>query len=537
MKFKYILGFVVLITTFQACDNFLDKQPLDVLAESNFWSTPDNVQSALIGCYDALQHPAKQGVAIFDNWGARDVFTPIAMSRSGDYNAIAEGTADPTNYIFEKTWGLFYKGVVRCNDLLCNIDKVDFGDDQSTKDQIMAEAYFLRALFYYGLVDVYGDVPLILKIQTIAESQVARTAKADVVDQMLTDLSFAIDKLPNSYGDNGIGRATVGAALSLDVKFRLLKKDWNGAAASAQKVLNLGYKLETDFPQIFSLDNENNKEVIFDIQFIGGAMGEGNIFDKLNNNGSAQTNGWSRINPSTYLVDIYERIEDKPTYTHEKKIAKEVYEYFEGRDPRMDWTIIRPGSYLFDKKGKNVYWPYKVPGYTKTMTGMTIRKNTLDGVQGKAWDSPNNWILFRLADIMLNYAEAETQSSFKDGEIVDTPQIYKVINDIRLRASDKLTTYDVGSLSKEQMLECIYKERIRELAFEGWLYTDYRRWGWLKINDGFELYGVKTTTKETTLGKDAIQVRKYKPYMDLWAIPQSERELNKNLSQNKGYSE
>ena len=166
-----------------------------------------------------------------------------------------------------------------------------------------------------------------------------------------------------------------------------------------------------------------------------------------------------------------------------------------------------------------------------------MRKNILEGVQGTSFDSPNNWIVFRLADIMLNYAEAQTQATVADGALVDDPTIYEMLNTIRQRASVDLPVYAAGSLTKEQMLESIYEERIRELAFEGWLYTDFRRWGWIAQNDGFELFGMNINSSSTTLGTAPLQVRSYQPYMDLWAIPQSEREVNPNLTQNEGYPE
>ena len=537
MKTKNIIYTIIITMLIVACEDVLDKQPLDALADTNFWQTPDNAQTGLIGCYDALQHKEQEANALYDMWGARDVLTPIGMSRRDEYNVIAEGAADPNNTLFTGTWAGLYLGVVRCNDLLDHIDDIDFLGDEQQKKIITGQALFLRALFYYALVDYWGDVPLILHIQTISESLVERDPKEEVINAMINDLEFAIENLPESYNAINRGRATKGAALALDVKFKMLKKDWAGAAASAEQVLNLGYTLQPNFPDIFRLDNENNSEVIFDIQFVGGEIGEGNNFDKWYNNRSTATNGWSTFNPSTYLVDMYEIIDENPSYTVEKKIDKSVYEYFEGRDPRMEWTIIRPGSYLIDSDLKTIYYPYQVRSYSMSMTGMCIRKNILEGADGKAWDSPNNWIVFRLADIMLNYAEAKLQATVGAGSIVGDATIYEMLNTIRQRASLKLPTYEPGSLTKEQMLENIYKERIRELAFEGWLYTDFRRWGWIAQNSGFKLYGMNITSSKTTLGTEPNQTRNYQPYMDLWAIPQSEREVNPNLSQNDGYPE
>ena len=537
MKSRILILLSIFSLALTSCEDILDRQPMDTLSEANFWATPDNALSGLVGCYDALQSPNRDASALFDMWGARDVFTPIGMSRNGEYNTIAVGSADPTATLFRNTWELLYRGVVRCNDLLDNIYRIDFSGDSVLQNQIYGEALFLRALFYYGLVDHYGDVPLILHVQSISESQVSRDPMEVVIDSMLMDLELAIAGLPVSYSGNNVGRATKGAALALDVNYRMLIGDWEGAAESAGQVLQLGYSLQNNFADIFRLDNENNSEVIFDIQFLDGNVGEGNNFDKFFNNRSTQTNGWSRHNPTTYLVDYYEVIDNDPTFTVEDKIDSTVYQYFEGRDPRLDWTIIRPGSYLVDKNSDSIYYPYEVTAYSMSMTGMVLRKNILEGVEGTSFDSPNNWILFRLADLMLNYAEAQTEATVADGAMVNDPKIYDMVNSIRERASQDLPTYTAGSFSKEEMLEKIYEERIRELAFEGWLYTDFRRWGWIEQNDGFEVYGMSINSARTVLGTSPLQTRTYQPYMDLWAIPQSEREVNPNLTQNDGYPE
>ena len=315
MKIKYLIYTVILVFACSSCEDLLDKQPMDTLSPNNFWATPENALEGLVGCYDALAQSGREGFPVWDLWGSRDLLTPVGMSRNADFNVIAEGTADPTSTLFQQCWSELYKGVVRCNDLLDNIHSVDFSGDSLMQNQIIGEALFLRALYYYALVDYYGDVPLILKIQSVEESLVSRDPKATVVSRMMQDLDFAINNLPDSYTGGNIGRATTGAALALDVKYKMLIKDWVGAASSAAKILDLNYRLQAHFPDIFKLENENNSEVIFDIQFVDGALGEGNTFDKFYNNRSTQTNGWSRFNPSTYLVDMYEVIDQNPAYS------------------------------------------------------------------------------------------------------------------------------------------------------------------------------------------------------------------------------
>jgi len=296
-----------------------------------------------------------------------------------------------------------------------------------------------------------------------------------------------------------------------------------------------GYKLQTSFPDIFNHKNENNSEVIFDVQFIS-FIGDGSSFDKLWGNRSASGDGWSWIHPTLWLVDKYERIEENPQYTiDDKRIPPAIYNYYEGRDPRMDWTIIRPGAYFTDRNSKKILYPYQVINYAHSLTGMHLRKNVIEGSDGIAYDSPNNWIVFRLADVMLLFAEAKTQSAFQNGQTVSDPEIYNAVNQIRQRASSKLPLYENGSLTKEQMLEKIYDERIRELAFEGWLTSDFKRWGKLNINDGLKIMGLTINNTSVKFATSPVATRVFAAKNNLWPIPQREIDVNPNLTQNPEY--
>ena len=531
---KYI--YLIILVSCVSCEKILDKQPLDSISGSSFWRSAEDADAGLVACYDALQGRNRAGNFSYELMGLFDCLTPIGNSREVGYANLANGTADARNAQVKALWSSAYRGIVRCNDFLDHINNIIFSENRvAEKSRMIAEAKFLRALFYFQLIDQFGDIPMILHVQTLDEAKVSRTPKKLVIDSMMVDINYAINNLQSSYPKSSTGRATIGAAKTLKLKYQMLLKDFAGAAITSKEVMEMSYSLQTSFPNIFSITNENNSEVIFDIQFIS-LVGDGNAFDKLYGNRSASGDGWSWIQPTLWLVDKYEVIDSNPAFTIEDpKIPVDIYKYFEGRDPRMDWTIVRPGKYFINKTGQPVLYPYKLVNYAHSLTGMHLRKNVIEGIGGVSYDSPSNWIIFRLADVILLYAEAKTQSAHAAGTLVTDPSIYKAINDIRKRASTKLPLYSIGSLTKEQMLDKIYDERIRELAFEGWLYSDFKRWNWLDKNAGFEVKGLNITPTTIKFNPAPLVIRNFTPNMYLFPIPQSEIDVNSSLTQNQGW--
>ncbi|MFV0505749.1 MAG: RagB/SusD family nutrient uptake outer membrane protein [Bacteroidales bacterium] len=532
MKTKTIY-FIFILTFFVACNDMLDRQPLDKISESTFWLSPDDAEAGLQACYDALQTKGNSGSFCYEMWGMMDCFTPIAQPRDVG-TLIANGTLDPSERNVLAMWTSAYRGITRCNDFLAHIDDIEFTEnEQNRKKRMKGEASFLRALFYYQLTMIFGDVPLILDVLTVSEAMVSRSAQSEVIKAIYKDLDFAESSLDLKSTGNDIARASVGAALTLRTKVQLLEGDFEAAATSAKTIIDSEvYSLQDNFTDVFNWHNESNSEVIFDIQFIS-FVDDGNSFDKMYATRSHASFGWTWIQPTLWLVDKFEKIEEHPTYTIEdERIKPEVYEYFEGLDPRMDWTIIRPGSHTIDLNGKDILYPYKTANYTNSFTGMTTRKTIIEGKGGLPYDSPNNWILFRLADVLLMYAEAKTETL--SGTISDA-SVYEAINAVRSRASDKLPLYVVGTLTKKEMLENIRNESIRELALEGWLYARFKRWDWLKINNGFEVMGIKTNGDVCTFADSPTVTTQFFDYHKWWPIPQSERDINPNLTQNAGY--
>ena len=530
---RYIL--ISMSICFVACSDVLDKQPFDEISEQTFWQTSTDAKAGLVSCYDALRSVEDQDVFSWERFAAFDLLTPVGLCRNPQVRQISSGVADPNNIRFVNGWRTHYRGLVRCNDFLSQIDGITFTENEAElKTWMIGEARFLRAMYFFALVSAWGDVPYFDYVPTLEDADIERTPQAEIIASIKADVDFAVNNLPEDPYQ--IGRAGKGAALALKTKVALLENDWATAAESSKAIIDMNkYALEPNYADIFTLENENNGEVIFDVQAVGDSDVEpGNSFEHMFAHRSASVSGWSWVQPSLWLVDKYEVIDPDPDYVIEDpRITEEIYEYFEGRDPRMDATILRPGSRWLDFANNNILYPYEMNSLNHSLVRMHMRKYVIPGdiSRNGTGFSPMNFIIFRYADVLLNFAEAQVQNG---GE--NDPLVYEAINSVRARASELLPLYTVGQFTKDELLENIYNERIRELPMEGWLYSDFKRWRWIELNDGFEVMGLNVSDEAVTFATEPVETRVFDPAKHyLFPIPQTEIDLNNNLSQNDGY--
>ncbi|TDT46923.1 putative outer membrane starch-binding protein [Maribacter spongiicola] len=552
---KYLLTLLMLsVIGFSCEDDFLDKYPEDQLSSATFWKDENDAKASLVSVYDALQPPTDQnpyrGCASWASLGVLADITPIGFERqSHRLRPVGDGVHSGSNIYLSTAWTLGYRGVVRANDFLTHIDDIEFSGSNSdqVKNAMKGEAMFLRAMNYYWLVELFGDVPLFTHVPTVDDAATPRSPKSEVLNLIKEDLAFAVANLPRRANAE-TGRATKGAAMALQVKTALYETDWDTAAIVSEAIMELGdYNLVSDYGDVISLENENNEEVIFSVQhvFLNDAE-PGSYVEKLYANASSASSGWSFIQPTLWFVDQFERIIQNPqegidyvnegglNSSGEPKISNEIYEYFEGRDPRMDYTILRPGSHFIDLNDNDIVYPHELNGPNHSFTGLHMRKYVVPG-SGKSvdWDSPLDYIIFRYADILLCHAEAV---AMRDGVAnVSQEVLDKTINKVRGRASELLPKYTAGNITMND----IYRERICELGFEGWTYFDMKRSGMIEINNGYQVQGLKVIANETVeFNPDGIgNVRIFNPSVHyVWPIPSDEIQKSSNaLVQNPGY--
>jgi starch-binding outer membrane protein, SusD/RagB family len=342
--------------------------------------------------------------------------------------------------------------------------------------------------YYFNLVRLFGQVPIVTtETKTIKAEFPSRGSVNDVYSLIISDLTEA-ENLPISYPSSDLGRVTRGTAKALLAKVYLTRKNWQLAANKAAEVIALGnYDLMPDYANIFNVNNQNNIESVFEVQYARVAQ---------SGTGGNLTNFFfSEFAPAGQGGLIVTGVPNRNTAGNMAPTDAFIATYA-ANDPRKDKSL----KTFYTNPATNT--PVFVNYTTKYLDA------TADGNNG----SGNNFRVLRFADVLLIYAEALNEISGGN------PLAFNAINKVRTRARGANPTTvlpDFSGLNQADFRQVIYKERRIELAFE------FDRW--------FDL--VRTGTLITTM-------RPLKNIQDrniLLPIPQRERQLNTNLSQNIGY--
>lgn len=460
----------------------LERYPLNSIGAPEFWATSDDATLGINGVYNVLAHNhmyrdfMRHSDALVDNAYSQysfNYYLEISEGRGFDASSVW-----PLNF-----WKKSYEGIVRANEVLLNVPEIQM--DENTKNRILGEASFLRALFYFHLTNLYGDVPLVMTEQTVEESLVPRNPKSEVVNQIIADLDFAINNLPASYGPSDLGRATKGAATALKSRVYLYNKQYSEAIQAANQVKALGYDLlpTGSYKDMFLPALENNStESIFEVQFLGktGTGGVGSAFNA--SSGAIPAFGAAPYSPLQEMVDVYET-----------------------GDIRKDITVLQPGQSFAGEAFDPI----------RTETGFALIKGVIEDPLITD-DGDANFVVIRYAEVLLNLAEAENELNGP------TAIAYDAVNQIRNRVGlDDLPT----GLTKDQLRTAIKKERRLELAFEGHYYFDILRYGGADLQASME-------NVTSVVGHERV----YDSKLLMWPVPQNEINIDENLlPQNTGW--
>lgn len=460
----------------------------------------------------------------YSEWFIGDIMSDDALKGGQNISDMAASyelenfKSNADNEIAEEFFKAQYEGIARCNLSLAYIPEVPCDSDmnESLKQRLLGECYFLRAYYYFRLVRTYGGVPITLKIENDdSQWNLARSTADEVYAQIISDLENAESRLWNKSETGGadLGRATKGAAQAMLMKVYMYMHDYAKAKQWGDKFLTdqaAQYSLVADFASNFTLAGENNAESIFEIQYANEATS-----DYGTGNGSTRgtfTQVLTRSR-STNMGDEGWGF-DKPTHN--------LYNEYEAGDPRRDATIILlDAEHLGDQDTYlgTSYLNRKTGLYNADGTGYTVKNahNTRGVLNNKQ---------YRLADFYLLYAEACLETSDNA-----TATIY--LNKVRTRVG--LPTYpgytfkvNGVELSSPTLQEAIRHERRMELAMEGHRWFDLVRWG--------VAYEVMTAymAQESDEAKAEMQPFR-KGVHELLPIPNKQRQLNSLLDQNPGY--
>lgn len=513
---KRAIVFLFLINMLFSCDDFLSRSPLVSLSPDNFFNNEEECKLLVTSLYNPISY---QDYTFLDEY-TDDVYSAAQVGGSGQ--KFIQGDIQAFDSYSKNRWSKNYKAIGNANLAVNGISVSSISE--GTRNRLVAEAKFFRAYYYYDLIALFGDVPLVLTDPSVSENLCpARDTREKVFQQVIEDLNYAIQYLPVSYTGNDIGRVTKGAALAFKARVLLFFSEYEEAAKAAEACMELGvYKLFPDFRGLFLEENEYNEEVIFDKGYLKDIMGSGR-----NTNIITQ----DMYLPTLSLANEFEMNTGKMVTEDGSNFDSQ--NLFKDRDSRLSSTILLPGAIkdgLLNSDGSPVVF---IPANDLSVTGMRLKKSA-DYTDNTNNNSGTNFIIIRYADVLLMYAEALNEI---EGP---TSSVYNAINQVRQRAHQPVLT---NGLTKEAMREKIRHERRVEFAGEGLRYFDIVRW---KIADvvfsnnleGYDKQNLKNPSNPAEWKFTSTNVLKTswnasKGY--LWPIPGEERLLNSNLTQNEGY--
>lgn len=508
MRTFQIIGLAVAFALLLAgCDdNLLDIQNPNQQTSSSFWQTGEQALQGVNAAYEPLTYDGMYNRMIH---AAQDIRSDEARADSPfpPYTNADQFSLPATSLLSDLIWNQTYQGVFYANQVITNVPDIEM--EEALKTRIMGEAKFLRAHYYFKLVKLFRNVPLITEeVTNPGNVERPQADPSEVWNQIIQDLQDAKAALPEAY-DTDVGRATWGAATAYLGKAYLFNEQWEEADAEFQDIIDSGlYELVPDPRWNGNLQNENNAESIWEIQFtteVGGSVvGWGGVPSP--NWGERQTRsitfapegyGWADVEPTQALFDAYQ--EEQTTGGQD--------------DPRLDATMF------YNHPGETVYGDDFQAVYGADSERIFWRKyesdipGTTEGTNG----SGLNIRAMRYADVLLMYAETRNEL----GDQATAAEYIQIVRD-RANLPDRETEF--AGLSQAAMRDRIARERMLELAGEGKRYDDILRWGWLDDPDKRQML------EQNDPGfAGYVEGREYLP------IPQSELDTNPAAEQNMGY--
>ena len=473
-----VFGFLLV-----GCSDFLEVDPIAQETEENFFEDPENAVYAINAIYDVVamyEGPGPDFQWLTHNYEffygdmlSDDSEKGSLVADIQEIQEIIEWRSTPGNSVVESTWIKMYDGIYRANNALKQLETSSLNEDLRTR--LMGEAYFLRGYFYFYLVKVYGGVPVITTPVTPSEyGNIPRASYHESFEQVASDFSKAVDRLPLRYEATNLGRATKGAARTFLARTYMYQKGmdseasvtWQDVYDQTKAVINSGqYSLISNYAVTIEWEGQNQSGSIFELQLLEGNTG--NQPEKVGSNfhqfqGNRQDWGWGFNNPTQLLFDA-----------------------FEPEDPRLSTTVYGPtynnGVVHAVKRDYNI---------NEQGTEYLNRKAALQPVYRPALNksSGKNLNKARYAEVLLMHAEA----AYHLGMESEARAMLEMVRS-RARNSTFAKGFNEGSLdypstgfsnnlpevtaSGENLLEAIWHERRVELAMEALRYWDLVRTG------------------------------------------------------------
>lgn len=488
---RKIAAVIIAILSLTACTD-LDYENFSQINSENFPQTEEDLDASVVGVYNTLCNSFIKKWLNYSGIILAELTTDeMNTGWGGTWQQTERYQWTANNMVAKDCYLNYQRGITKATRIIDTFEKSTV--EKSKKDKFIAEMRALRALYAYMLYDLVGPVPIVtdadIANDVYSDWQPSRPSKEEYVSFMTSELNEVYSQLDKEVTSDNYGRMTQGAALTLLMKIYLNDKQWQNAADVAQKVIDLNvYSLMDSYKAVFDISNEGpgNTEVILPI-------------GRIISNQSFSSNYLSCVLPATpkYKCTIGSQL----GISGGLKMPWSFYDKYEEQDSRLE-TIIR---YYVSTDGDTV--DFRTVNHPKA-TGASPMKYSEDPDQADQL-AGNDFILFRLADVILSRAEALNELKGPNQESID------LINQIRTRANASqisLTDYN----TKDKLRDFLCDERGRELYCEGHRRTDLVRFGKL-----IEKVREKGYTAED--------------YMTVFPIPQSVIDENPNFTQNPGY--
>lgn len=509
---------LLLMLSLGACNKKIDLAPITSDTEDNFYRDQKDCLQGLAAAYNVLlwDAPQNQNVPfqlISEVLGDKCFTGGASATDLPTLQRVDRGTMRTDDLTPKALWYKYYTGIYRSNILLEKLPAASF-DEPEVRERYAAEAKFLRAYYYFDLVRLFGNVPLILKVLAPSEYDQKQASPDEVYKQIADDLLNAISVLPRykNITPDEYGRATADAARGLLMRVWLYYtgyyKKTEMPNVTAQQILdiseeiinNSGHDLLPKFTDVFVSEapfNHNSREAVFEIQYSSKAN-SGNFSYREEANGNLAVMLWAMRDPNA--ASVY------AAGWSFAPIDAQFYNDFPNDDLRKDATFLLP-------KNQSVSF---TPGYQNTdifpKKWLALKAN--QSTKGDfRLNFPNHFIAIRFSDVLLMAAELQ----LLHGGSASKAQTYFE----RVNKRAHLTGYTSPTVT----LDVIYKERELELALEGVRYWDLMR------------RGLDYAQSKIDINRGEPFISKFNRAADgLFPIPQEEIINTKYvLTQNKGY--
>lgn len=595
---KKIIAFLLLISLllFSACEKVMDKQPLDIITDATLWSQPILIDDYLNQCYAEMKFyfemPYGQDINLLMDNRTQQAITLSDEANAGWISAPKSHWITISGGIYE-WWG--YPTIRKLNIFIEKMGTLQL--EETYKKQRLNEARFLRAFAYFNMVKRYGGVPLITRTQQLNDTEEElyriRDKEDDIYQFILTELDAIANELTDAKSSTDVGRPTKYAALALKSRASMyagsiaqwgtvmldglvgipqnkatsywqVSYDASKAIISSDKfaLYNKSADKALNYRNIF-LD-ENNSEVIFSQQF-DGISGKGHIWDMMQVPHSYHVwGGGQQCTVYLEMVEEYGNTDGTSGVIDRDKIAANYWwtvdELWGKKDPRFKASVYTHGTSWLDINGRLTLDYHDA---IQTPEGNLLTSGAYKGVLARSRSygcptpfgvlkyldesmaivhernySKTDYIIFRLGEIYLNYAEAAIELGKNDDALW-------AVNEIRKRAGMPV----LSTITRD----AVRHERKIELAYEGTRYFDVRRWRTAKDDLTKSYHGLRFILDGTSMveGQYNVLTQKFKviivdnvsgipsPYFDekhyYLPISLTRTANNKNLVENPGY--